>query len=392
MMLKAIHRVGVASLFAIAAAAHADCTTQIADPRTMIRLAGPAIVKIQTLSAEARCVTSGTGFVVSQAGHVLTAGHVVPKDCADLSIVGTMPGTEQVLQLRLVERSALDAALLEFTSPRVGLSALSIGRPVENEPSFDLRDVVIVSFYPDLPRPVPTTARIDSTAINGQPNLWALCAVAANPGRSGSPVMTAGGTVLAIFVEKPGGDSQDIARALPIHRILDLPSLSSEPPVLAFKPVDWSGSSVGPRQTTTLDLTFNDEEKASQSPTSGDGRFLAQDGQLTSTKGMNDLSILGRIVGGAQLKFAVRKSRTFNAPEGYVFDPAVFTMRISSHNPPYSKRPDQPCSAQQRSDCHEFSADRRVLTVYYTMYVGPIGDATRGWLKSAITTKLSPTP
>ena len=194
-------------VLAASAAAQADCTAQASDPRRMVELTGASIVQIQTISSEKRCATSGTGFIVSTAGHVLTASHVIPDDCPDLSILAIRSGSNKILKLKLAERSALDAAVLTIVDPPADLVALPIGRPIVKEADFNLRDVVIVSFYEDLPSPVPTGARIDSVIINDQPNLWALCSVAANPSRSGSPVMTATGSVLAIFVEKPGGDS-----------------------------------------------------------------------------------------------------------------------------------------------------------------------------------------
>jgi hypothetical protein len=326
-------------------------------------------------------------------GHVLTAGHVVPENCSDLTIRGELAGERQPLSLKLVERSALDAALLQFVTPPSELVALSIGSPIENETTFNFKDVVILSFYKEFTSPTPTTARIDSVAVIGQPNLWALCAVAANRGRSGSPVMTAAGTVLAIFVEKPGDDSQDIARVLPINKIKDLSGLSAEPPIFSFKAVDWSASQIGPRSSVNLDLPLRDSEKYREhnlfyKP----GRFIEEGGKFVSADQINSAEILAKGIGGTHIRYAVRKEQKFDAIEGYTFDPSVFILRVANMIPRASRRPDQPCADAKAWDCYEFSTDGRSLNVRYTLYVGHEWDHAGGRISSSITTRLRVAP
>ncbi|WP_159983314.1 MULTISPECIES: serine protease [unclassified Novosphingobium] len=377
---------------AASVAAHADCTAQASDPHQIMQLAGASIVKIETISNRNGCATSGTGFIVSTGGHVLTAGHVIPADCLDMSITAIRSGFAKTLKLELVERSALDAAVLKIVDPPADLVALPIGRPIVKEEKFNLRDVTIVSFYDDLLDAVPTGARIDAVTIKDQPNLWALCAVAANPGRSGSPVMTVTGSVLAIFVEKPGNDKQDLARVLPLHRIKDLPALNANPPVLRFSPVSWIGVDAEKPKVMTLDFFFNDVEHASRPATDTKGRFLSKDQTLTSTDRLNWLEVVAKVAGGAKIRFANRKQQTFNAPSGYSFDSSVFKMRVESYNPRFAKRPEEPCAAADAWDCYSFAADGKTLTMRYTMYAGPKFDEARGWVRSSITTQLNAEP
>ena len=67
-------------------------------------------------------------------------------------------------------------------------------------------------------------------------------------------------------------------------------------------------------------------------------------------------------------------------------------MRVSSYNPRFAKRPEQPCASAEAWDCYSFAPDGNTLTMRYTMYAGPRFDEARGWVKSSITTKLNAEP
>ncbi len=223
--------IALAAVLFVPNVALADCGTHA----EMIAVAGhvsPAVVKIQTISAQPGCETVGTGFLVSSGGYILTAKHVVPAGCIDQSIRGLVAYTDRTVELEVVDASATDAALLRIVGGATGLPSLSLLRPIAEPRRFQNRTVVIVSF--DDAEPIATLGRVLLTRPTGEPYKWRICGAAANPGRSGSPVIMQDGSVAAIFVDRPVGD-QDIASILPVANISDIDEFDASPPSIASR-------------------------------------------------------------------------------------------------------------------------------------------------------------
>lgn len=144
-------------------------------------------------SRAARPVASGTGFVVSAAGHVLTNNHVV-EGCREMRV-----GDSEVLDVVAADKSA-DLAVLKLRLPRPAAASFrdgSIARPGE--------DIVVLG-YP-LHGLLGADAIVTTGVINalaGIRNDRRLIQISApvQPGNSGGPVLDSSGNIVGVVVAK----------------------------------------------------------------------------------------------------------------------------------------------------------------------------------------------
>lgn len=219
-------RVATATLlFCATVAASAD--TQGADGGDVIYAdISPSVVLIRasvehpdgTLQSE-----SGTGFVVSGDGLVVTASHVIPDTApGDHLIIGGSLGpdttTAPTLQLKLVTRSGkVDAATMRFVHPPANLRAVGLrsAPPKPGEPLFVL----------GYPLGLPQTHILDGTVSSLDHDDITTNALV-NKGNSGGPVLDKHGCVIGVIYSgiesNEGGAVSGIKFAVPLSSIRDL--------------------------------------------------------------------------------------------------------------------------------------------------------------------------
>jgi S1-C subfamily serine protease len=141
-----------------------------------------------------RLAGTGSGFVVSPRGHVLTNSHVVDH-CDAVSIASS---DANALPAELVATdAALDLALL--TTPVAGQGVAIFRDGAEPPPASD----VAVVGYPSLGRvtirPILVPGIVYIGAGPPDPNRFAM-KIAVHPGNSGGPVLDRGGQVAGVVV------------------------------------------------------------------------------------------------------------------------------------------------------------------------------------------------
>lgn len=159
-----------------------------------------ATVYIEAVRNDGRVLTSGTGVVVSDAGHILTARHVLKCFECDTATfwgsIGRRDGGERIaLKVHNDEDDVFDLALLQFTMQRQWTKA-PIGKPVEPG-----RTLFVLGF--------PGTS--DLTGFEGQlgndtqPGGRWHTNLAITNGNSGGPVFDENGSLVAIALRgRPG--------------------------------------------------------------------------------------------------------------------------------------------------------------------------------------------
>lgn len=150
-------------------------------------------------------VSSGTGFVVSREGHVLTNNHVV-EGCR--SVRTTIEGAQSELTLLGTDKIN-DLAVLKVPG-----SMLYIARFREGTNIRPGDDVVVVGF--PLPRLLATEANVTTgtiSALAGIRNDTRLFQMTApvQPGNSGGPVLDLSGHIVGVVVGKL--DALELAKA-----------------------------------------------------------------------------------------------------------------------------------------------------------------------------------
>lgn len=142
-------------------------------------------------------LTSGTGFIVSNQGHIVTNAHVV-KDCQQVTVRGAVP---QMAATILAKDTAHDLALLKIGEgvrktavirgtgglPQAGSSALVMGYPMEHGISgeYILRETKI----------------IDTKGPDGDPQ-WLQLTNSVELGNSGGPLLDSSGEVIGVIIGK----------------------------------------------------------------------------------------------------------------------------------------------------------------------------------------------
>lgn len=146
---------------------------------------------------------TGSGFVVSPQGHVLTNLHVV-KDAKDIRV----PGLEQPLSVRAID-ALTDLALLQMAKESDNMASFPTGKPPR------AGDGVVVVGFPlhGLLASGPSVSAGNISALAGpgdNPNLLQItCPV--QPGNSGGPLLDEAGRVVGVVVGKL--DAAKVAKA-----------------------------------------------------------------------------------------------------------------------------------------------------------------------------------
>ncbi len=183
------HRADVRSLFAWAF----DAGTTSSEPAgarltvaELVRRAQDAVRFVQTSTG------SGSGFVVTADGYVLTNSHVL--DGARQAVVGAHDGREVSAPV-VADDPDLDLALLKL--PGAGHPFLSFG----SSAALAVGEDIVILGYPLGLKTLTATRGILSARHSG----WLQTDATANPGNSGGPGLTLRGDVIGVATSKLGG-------------------------------------------------------------------------------------------------------------------------------------------------------------------------------------------
>jgi len=161
---------------------------------------------------------TGTGFVVSASGYVLTSRHVVEADerVDEVEIDGSIGSRKAPSsELAVIARNEHDVALLKFADTSKIYGSVPLGRPAEVRLGTTL---CAVGF------PKQQEFYFASGTMSGEQGALWVTQMPSNPGDSGAPVFITSGEVVAI---KFGGydDAQNINLLVPMNLANDLLSL-----------------------------------------------------------------------------------------------------------------------------------------------------------------------
>jgi S1-C subfamily serine protease len=164
-------------------------------------------------------VATGTGFLVDEAGHIVTndhvaaGGRVVTVQAAPRTrrvrarIVGRDPSTDLAL-LRVDPREAPELALLplgDSDDVRVGDTAIAVGNPYGLQRTLTVGVVSAIDRSIDAPDGFPIDGAVQTDA-------------AINPGNSGGPLLDSAGRVIGVLAQSESG-STGIAYAVPVDTL-----------------------------------------------------------------------------------------------------------------------------------------------------------------------------
>jgi S1-C subfamily serine protease len=151
--------------------------------------------------------SSGTGFVISEAGYLLTNHHVVEGEG---KVVVRLKGVDQPLPATVIAEDAnRDMALIKFEPPAgtkltpIGISATKTGRGA----------AVLAFGYPLLDRTgegIKLTEGVISALPDKERNDMYLLDMRVNPGNSGGPLCDSKGNVVGMVTAKTGRDFEGL--------------------------------------------------------------------------------------------------------------------------------------------------------------------------------------
>jgi hypothetical protein len=244
------------------------------------------------------------------------------------------------------------------------------------------KKVAIDSFYFDGSRVTYSAAKIEDVHPSGAIGRWILCGPAPNPSRSGSPVIDADGTVVAIFVERASGE-QDRFRVIPLSNVQDI-AWSRLRPSGAPTAVGSAVDSI--TYSFQLQLGTNDDHPPISQ---GRDRFLFYpDGHRVDASDMSLLQLGLAAAGGAMVRYPIVRTQTYQAFPGYHFTAEV-KVDATSHNPNEEPLPDRLCSGDADPNCFQISQNGKLLTVRTRLFAGPDVDRARGWLDGYVTVRMA---
>jgi S1-C subfamily serine protease len=196
----------------------------------IVRVAQAAKASVVTISTTgtaalgrraAQFTGSGSGFIVSADGLIVTNNHVV-MDTSTLTVtldggkelpatIVTTDATHDLALIRVQATGLTPLPLGDSAAVKVGQLAIAIGSPLGT-----FTDSVTQGIVSGLDRAISVG---DSTS-NFTENLTGLIQTdaAINPGNSGGPLLDAGGSVIGV-VTAASGSAQDIGFAVPVDQV-----------------------------------------------------------------------------------------------------------------------------------------------------------------------------
>ncbi len=174
-------------------------STQVAEAQRLAREWTPTMGASYDDSKEvraARLTSSGSGFVVSRQGHILTNEHVV-ENCPSLRI--TIEGEQKELAIVATDKKN-DLAIVKLSQPLPKVASFREGRNIR------AGDRVIAVGYPLhgllASEATVTTGTVSALAGLGNDTGLYQITVPVQPGNSGGPLLDRGGKVVGVIVSK----------------------------------------------------------------------------------------------------------------------------------------------------------------------------------------------
>ena len=189
---------------------------------SVFRNTSRGVVHVTTTSAPAsgddkRRARVGTGFVLDQVGHLITAHHVVK---GRQTILATLPTGEEFVASVVGRSDEFDVALLRIDAPRTLLFPLTLGDSTRLQVGqkvmaigngYGLHNSLSVGVISALGR----TLRGEATELQAS---FIQTDAAINPGNSGGPLLNSDGEVIGIN-DAMNPNAQSIGFAIPIHLV-----------------------------------------------------------------------------------------------------------------------------------------------------------------------------
>ena len=328
-------RVGIAT-FAFGVTMAGMCRSD--DGPMVYGLSAPSVMIIRAFGVRADQTMdgeTGSGFVISEDGFVLTASHVIPDEKNHKSIIiggslGPSSTEAKPYQLALVKRSeTFDVALLRVVGPPVHLAPL----PLRNATAKVGEQLFVLGY----PLGLPDTHLLDGRVGDVKPDALTTNALV-DRGNSGGPVLDASGCVIGLVyggvASNEGQPVNGIKFAVPVASLRDWLPKTATPPAEAVK------------------TPANDVIHVSDT--------------------------LSRIQTDHALTDTVRSYHdTIDARAGFVIQ-AVETVGHLSLNPPDLQYP-----------VPAIMDGGKGMTFDYSLVSGPIYDKRRGWIDMTIQMRLS---
>lgn len=167
--------------------------------------------------------SSGTGFVISKDGYILTARHVVRSDeqmeIATLTgAIGSRAANPEALEV-IAENSNFDVALLRFINTAPSRDHVTVGNPAPVEVGDRVGSM-------GFPAGQEFTAKRGDLSSKGGPGASWITSINLNPGDSGAPVFDPEGRAVAVVVSRLS-EYERINFALPISHAADLLAIAA---------------------------------------------------------------------------------------------------------------------------------------------------------------------
>ena len=198
-----------------------DCTDQAKEDRSAV--VSLTVKKIKKSTGQV-IAGSGTGFIVSPQGYVLTADHVIERDATidEVQIdgaVGSLYATKSPMRIVEEEKGA-DVAMLQFRDGSHAYVPIRLGNPFNVQSGAQMCSL---SYSAPINADYHiTTGSLSSLSgedvANGVNNLWTT-QLPSNEGESGAPVvqLPEGGVVAIKYGGERPGVAQNVNYIIPIN-------------------------------------------------------------------------------------------------------------------------------------------------------------------------------
>ena len=174
----------------------------------------PAIVLVNILHPDG-ATSSGTGFVITENGLIVTARHVVENSVyANVTFPNGTTSGEAIL---LAEHPQADVALLKIEAKH--LPTVTLATEEEVHPG----QTITVIGNPRRLQNTVTSGLISQIRQRPDGTVWHQISAPISPRSSGSPVFNENGEVISMAISTVEGESnQNLNFALPVHEIKTL--------------------------------------------------------------------------------------------------------------------------------------------------------------------------
>ncbi len=200
---------------------HADANEEFSASELYVR-ASPSSLRVENYDRNGRLAASGSGFLVSPDGQVVTNLHVIRG--ADTVTVRLSSGTTTAVRGVLCLDEAHDLAVLDIGGAGHDYLQLSKAKPAVGTRVYAIGN------------PLGLTGTLSEGVVSGLPDfdgvLYVQTNAAISPGSSGGPLLAANGTVIGITTASLRG-GQNLNLAVPASAINSLLNEQQQPLTLA---------------------------------------------------------------------------------------------------------------------------------------------------------------